>query len=97
MPRIRGPVSEQLVAIEETVMIGNFVLRTSIGESLKSKNRRTARFCVIAILMAALSTMLAHAQLTQLYAFQYDANTISNYPDGQSPLLIASCGARTMH
>jgi hypothetical protein len=32
------------------------------------------------------SVSLAHAQLTQLYAFQYNANTISNYPDGQSPI-----------
>jgi uncharacterized repeat protein (TIGR03803 family) len=27
----------------------------------------------------------AHAQLNQLYAFQYNANTISNYPDGEGP------------
>jgi uncharacterized repeat protein (TIGR03803 family) len=27
----------------------------------------------------------AHAQLTQLYAFQYNANTTSNYPDGYGP------------
>jgi uncharacterized repeat protein (TIGR03803 family) len=35
----------------------------------------------------ALSASLspAHAQLNQLYAFQYNANTTSNYPDGESP------------
>src|SRR5579862_3740219 len=31
------------------------------------------------------SRIPAHAQLTQLYAFQYNANTISNYPDGETP------------
>lgn len=28
---------------------------------------------------------LAHAQLTELYAFQYDPSTISNYPSGENP------------
>jgi uncharacterized repeat protein (TIGR03803 family) len=28
---------------------------------------------------------LAHAQLNQLYAFEYNANTTSNYPDGETP------------
>jgi len=78
-------------------MIGNFVLRTSIRASLKSRNRTTSRLCLIAILMAAFSASLAHAQLTQLSAFQYNANTISNYPDGQSPVAVpcASTGSWT--
>jgi uncharacterized repeat protein (TIGR03803 family) len=42
---------------------------------------------LLALLGLVLSSFLslAHAQLTELYAFQYDANTISNYPDGESP------------
>jgi len=36
---------------------------------------------------------LAHAQLNQLYAFQYNANTISNYPDGETPMVEPIQGA----
>ena len=36
---------------------------------------------------------LAHAQLNQLYAFQYNANTISNYPDGETPMAELIQGA----
>src|SRR5271166_1543657 len=42
-------------------------------------------------LCAAISP--AHAQLTELYAFQYNANTISNWPDGQSPMAELIQGA----
>jgi uncharacterized repeat protein (TIGR03803 family) len=44
-----------------------------------------ARFCLAVILMESFLTGLAHAQLTQLYAFQYNAGTTSNYPDGETP------------
>src|SRR5580698_2550993 len=42
---------------------------------------------VVACWVLALNAFLipAHAQLNQLYAFQYNANTISNYPDGEGP------------
>ncbi len=43
------------------------------------------------VLGAFLST--AHAQLNQLYAFQYNANTISNYPDGETPMAELIQGA----
>jgi hypothetical protein len=79
-------------------MIGNFVLRISASRSLTPKdrgtrNRRTARsimvlaarFCLAAILIVGFQASLAHAQLTQLYAFQYNAGTASNWPDGRSP------------
>ena len=74
-------------------MIGNSVLRISPSKSFRPRNRRTvsgssllaARFCLVAILLAGFQTSLAHAQLTQLYAFHYNANTTSNYPDGESP------------
>lgn len=36
-------------------------------------------------LTLSVSLSPAHAQLNQLYAFQYNANTTSNYPDGDSP------------
>ncbi|MGO8793782.1 MAG: choice-of-anchor tandem repeat GloVer-containing protein [Candidatus Sulfotelmatobacter sp.] len=36
---------------------------------------------------------LAHAQLTQLYAFQYNPSTISNYPDGEVPIAELIQGA----
>src|SRR5271170_5705346 len=36
---------------------------------------------------------VAHAQLNQLYAFQYNANTISNYPDGETPMAELIQGA----
>jgi uncharacterized repeat protein (TIGR03803 family) len=42
----------------------------------------------LALLLAGWGLALiapAHAQLNQLYAFQYNANTTSNYPDGNSP------------
>ncbi len=42
----------------------------------------------LALLLAGWGLALiapAQAQLTQLYAFQYNANTTSNYPDGESP------------
>jgi len=42
----------------------------------------------LALLLAGWGLALiapAHAQLTQLYAFQYNANTTSNYPDGYGP------------
>lgn len=41
----------------------------------------------LALLLACwgLAIAPAHAQLNQLYAFQYNANTTSNYPDGDSP------------
>jgi uncharacterized repeat protein (TIGR03803 family) len=43
---------------------------------------------VVACWVLALNASLipAHAQLNQLYAFQYNANTISNYPDGETPM-----------
>jgi uncharacterized repeat protein (TIGR03803 family) len=44
------------------------------------------RFWLAALLLAGFQASLAHAQLTQLYAFQYDATSISNYPDGENPL-----------
>jgi uncharacterized repeat protein (TIGR03803 family) len=53
----------------------------------------------LALLLAgwslALSASLipAHAQLTQLYAFQYNANTISQYPDGENPMAELIQGA----
>src|ERR1700685_928051 len=42
---------------------------------------------VVACWVLALNASLipAHAQLNQLYAFQYNAGTTSNYPDGESP------------
>jgi len=59
----------------------------------RKKNRRSmtrgtfavARFCFAAILIAGFQTSLAHAQLTQLYAFEYNPSTTSNYPDGETP------------
>ncbi len=80
-------------------MIG---LRISANSSrLNLKNRRmvnhnfgfAARFCLTAILMAGFQTTLAHAQLTELYGFQYNASTTSNYPDGQSPMAELIQGA----
>jgi uncharacterized repeat protein (TIGR03803 family) len=82
-------------------MIGNFVRRISASKFLRPKHRSAAssnlvlapRFCFVAILMLGFQTSLAHAQLTQLYAFQYNAGTISNYPDGQSPMAELIQGA----
>jgi uncharacterized repeat protein (TIGR03803 family) len=51
------------------------------------------RFWLAAILIAGFQTGLAHAQLTQLYAFQYDSTTVSNYPDGENPLAELIQGA----
>jgi uncharacterized repeat protein (TIGR03803 family) len=73
----------------------------SLTESLRSRNRKTAsgnfvlaaRFCLLAILMTGLYTGRAHAQLTEMYAFQYNANTASNHPDGSSPVAELIQGA----
>jgi|HubBroStandDraft_5_1064220.scaffolds.fasta_scaffold00761_2 uncharacterized repeat protein (TIGR03803 family) len=73
-------------------MIGNFV-RISPSKSFRPKNRGTgsgklhiaAGFWLAVILIAGFQTSPALAQLNQLYAFQYNANTISNYPDGETP------------
>jgi uncharacterized repeat protein (TIGR03803 family) len=79
-------------------MISSFISRIPASKFLGSKNlgkknRRTmprgtfavARFCFAAILMASFQTSLAHAQLTQLYAFEYNPSATSNYPDGETP------------
>lgn len=50
----------------------------------------------LALLMAGWGLILTaptHAQLTQLYAFQYNANTTSNYPDGETPMAELIQGA----
>jgi len=47
----------------------------------------------VAILVAGLQSSVAQAQLTQLYAFQYDATTTSNYPNGENPLAELIQGA----
>jgi uncharacterized repeat protein (TIGR03803 family) len=64
-------------------MISQFALRIS------ARNR----FWLAAILIAGFQTGLAHAQLTQLYAFQYDATSVSNYPDGENPVAELIQGA----
>jgi uncharacterized repeat protein (TIGR03803 family) len=46
-----------------------------------------------AILFALVQTLSAHAQLTELYGFQYNAATTSNYPDGQTPMAELIQGA----
>jgi len=46
-----------------------------------------------AILLMLLQTLSAQAQLTQLYAFQYNSGTTSNYPDGENPLAELIQGA----
>src|SRR5271166_4091628 len=82
-------------------MIDSFISRMPAGKSLRSKNRRNitrgtfavARVCFAAILMAGFQTSLAHAQLTQLYAFEYDPSATSNYPDGQTPVAELIQGA----
>jgi len=48
--------------------------------------------CVL-VLIGLMSARPAHAQLTQLYAFQYNAGTTSNYPDGENPLAELIQGA----
>jgi uncharacterized repeat protein (TIGR03803 family) len=40
---------------------------------------------LVPALVVILQTGLAHAQLSQLYAFQYNAGTTSDYPDGENP------------
>jgi hypothetical protein len=82
-------------------MIGSFVLRISPSRSFRPRNRGTlsgsslpaARFCLIAILLAGFHTSLAHAQLTQLYAFQYNASGTSNYLNGENPMAELIQGA----
>lgn len=72
-------------------MIGPQVSANS--SRLELKHRRVvsrnfafaARFCLAAMLMAGFQVSSANAQLSELYAFQYNANTISNYPDGETP------------
>jgi uncharacterized repeat protein (TIGR03803 family) len=74
-------------------MIDSFISRIPASKSLRSKHRRNmtrgtfavARFCLAAILMASFQTGFAHAQLTQLYAFEYNPSATSNYPDGETP------------
>src|SRR5271163_3054395 len=74
-------------------MIGDFVLRTS------ARNRKTVNGTLVLVACFGLAVILmagqplAHAQLTQLYAFQYNPNTISNWPDGQSPMAELIQGA----
>jgi uncharacterized repeat protein (TIGR03803 family) len=85
----------------EPIMIGSSLLRISPSESLTSKNRGTVsgklqltgRFWLAVIVLAGLQVSMAHAQLTQLYAFEYNANTISNWPDGESPMAELIQGA----
>jgi uncharacterized repeat protein (TIGR03803 family) len=87
-------------------MIGSFVSRIPASKFLRSKNYRSknrrnttrgtllvARFCFAAILMASFQTSLAHAQLTQLYAFEYNPSATSNYPDGEVPVAELIQGA----
>jgi uncharacterized repeat protein (TIGR03803 family) len=63
---------------------------TSYSSPLISADRRV---WLVAMLIFGLQASLAHAQLTQLYAFQYDATTVSNYPDGENPLAELIQGA----
>jgi len=65
-------------------------------ENRKLVNHRFAfagRFWLATILTASLLPGRAHAQLSQLYAFQYNSTTTSNYPDGENPLAELIQGA----
>ena len=63
-------------------------------KTMKSLKHLTLMILVGPLLLAAtLQTQLAEAQLSELYAFQYNANTTSNYPDGQTPLAELIQGA----
>jgi uncharacterized repeat protein (TIGR03803 family) len=46
-----------------------------------------------AVLFALVHTLPAHAQLTELYGFQYNATATSNYPDGANPMAELIQGA----
>lgn len=41
------------------------------------------------LLLLTIQPGVAHAQLTELYAFQYNAGTTSNFPDGENPMALA--------
>jgi uncharacterized repeat protein (TIGR03803 family) len=59
-------------------------------------NRRNSPIMLALIgsaVLLALATLPAHAQLTELYAFQYNAATTSNYPDGANPMAELIQGA----
>jgi uncharacterized repeat protein (TIGR03803 family) len=45
------------------------------------------------VLFALLHAPSAHAQLTELYPFQYNSGTTSNYPDGENPMAELIQGA----
>ena len=57
------------------------------------RNVSTVFAVICAIAWAALQAMPAQAQLTELYAFQYNSTTTSSYPDGQAPMAELIQGA----
>jgi uncharacterized repeat protein (TIGR03803 family) len=87
-------------------MIDSLISRIPASKFLRSKSRGkknrgnvtrgtfvVVRFCFAAILMASFQPSLAHAQLTQLYAFEYNPSATSNYPDGEVPVAELIQGA----
>jgi uncharacterized repeat protein (TIGR03803 family) len=52
----------------------------------RKQNRMVLALGCALVLIGLVQARPARAQLTQLYAFQYDASTTSNYPDGENPL-----------
>ncbi len=62
------------------------------------QNKATLLTVICAVVLFAFQTTPAHAQLTELYGFQYSPSTTSNYPDGERPMAeliftVLPCGA----
>jgi uncharacterized repeat protein (TIGR03803 family) len=60
------------------------------------KSTRNGKLRMLSTLLLFVTMMrpgFVQAQLSELYAFQYDATTISNYPDGETPIAELIQGA----
>jgi len=58
-----------------------------------TRNGKLRTLSTLLLFMTMMRPGFVQAQLSELYAFQYDANTISNYPDGETPIAELIQGA----